>query len=150
METLSVGHYPCLCKREGGSILPRGLRACCFESSVEAAHGTEAGLYGDLGDVEVGGDEEALRVGDAVLSDVVYDADGETFAEETHGIVWMQVDCARYLSNGKWLGIVVGDEGCDALDGAEFADGQHDRRVFWLVQGFGTSKGQAPQTGFDF
>ncbi len=94
-----------------------------FEGGVEAADGAEAGFYSNLGDVEIGGDEEALGVGDAVLGDVVDDADGVVFAEQTHGVVWVKVDFVCYLANGERLGVVLSDKSCHALDRAELVGG---------------------------
>ena len=128
--TIGIKHSPDLWKREGGPIFSWRLGADRLKGCVEAADGAEARLYGNLRDVEVCGDEEALGVGDAVLGDVVYDADGEAFAEEAHGVVRVQVDFVCYLSDGERRGVVLGDKRRDALDGAEVADGQYSRRIF--------------------
>jgi len=130
---ISSGHAVAAAVFAGGAI------AGILEGFAEAAHGAEAGIEGDAEDLLIGGGEESLRMGNAMLGEVVDKGHAGRFAEEAHGIVGVEANGAADCFDSEVFGVTLRDKTGHLLDLAEpaFTDDEAATGFFsgWTIFG---------------
>lgn len=92
------------------AVFPWRATGAFQKRRVETADRPEAGVERDAEDLLVGGRQQALRVGNAVLREIVDQGRAEGSLEHRHRIVRMNADVPGHGLHRQGLGIVQGDE----------------------------------------